>query len=173
MHRLLGDAHLIGRIVETEAYAQDDPASHSFRGETARNKVMFGEAGFSYVYFTYGMHFCFNVTCQPVGRAEAVLIRAIEPLDGVAQMRENRKNFKADRDLTNGPAKLCQALRIGRQESGVDLLSDQDLYLTCGSEVPESKISTSTRVGISLAKEIPWRFFIKENPFVSKGKPSI
>src|SRR3569623_317749 len=109
MHRKVGKQMLIGRIVETEAYTMEDPACHAYRGKTPRNAILFGEAGFSYVYFTYGMYHCFNVTTNVEGRAEAVLIRGLDPIEGIDAMQKLRPKVKRIRDLTNGPGKLCQA----------------------------------------------------------------
>ncbi len=174
---------LSGRIVETEAYlGEQDPASHAYRGMTKRNEVMFGVGGHLYVYFTYGMHFCCNVVTEEEGIGHAVLIRALEPLEGIRVMARNRQlpvpanSSTAPRpsllvQLCSGPGKLCQALGITSKENGVDL---------CGSEVwiaedpglqARPPIATSTRVGITGGTGHEWRFFFKESPFVSKGKP--
>src|SRR5688500_17013846 len=110
-------------IVETEAYVSDDPACHGFRGETARNRTMYGEPGHAYVYFIYGNHWCVNAVCRPKGCAEAVLIRAVEPVLGVERMQE-RRVVRKDIDLTNGPAKLCEAMDIDRAQDGIDLCDD-------------------------------------------------
>jgi DNA-3-methyladenine glycosylase len=172
LHRVYAGTMLVGKIVETEAYGMRDPASHSFKGRTPRTEVMFGDGGFSYVYFTYGMHHCFNVTGSVEGNAEAVLIRAVEPIAGRGVMQTLRGALKREQDLTNGPGKLCQAFGITRQENRIDLVDSEELYLTTGEQVPDSEIANSTRIGISVAMEEPWRFFIKNNPYVSKGKPS-
>ncbi|HEX3568486.1 MAG TPA: DNA-3-methyladenine glycosylase [Candidatus Saccharimonadales bacterium] len=173
--RLLGcelvrelDGHrLRGKIVEVEAYDQSDPASHSFRGPSLRNQVMFGPPGFSYVYFTYGMHYCMNIVTGREGHASAVLIRAIEPLEGIEYMRENRHGISNDHQLTNGPAKLCQALGIDKQLNGHDL-RQQPLHLTVNAAVPQTAVVQTTRIGISKAADQPWRFYLRGNPFVSK-----
>jgi len=127
--RKIGRTEISGIITETEAYRhKDDPASHAFRNITERNKIMFGEVGMAYVYFTYGMHYCFNVVARhPKAKAGAVLIRAIKPEKGVKIMQKNRKieNLK---NLTNGPAKLCQALEITKRHYGVDLTTDSKLF---------------------------------------------
>ncbi len=155
-----------GMIVETEAYTMEDVASHSYRGKTPRNSVMFGPAGYAYIYFTYGMHYCFNVVTGPEGSGEAVLIRALEPLEGVELMKKRRGKIE-ERELTNGPAKLVQALGITKDEHyGFNLLSGDKLRLEPWS--PPGKVVETTRVGITLAKDVPWRFYIAGNTFVSK-----
>lgn len=172
LHRVIDGVELIGKIVETEAYTQHDPASHSFRGLTERTKPMFLEGGYSYVYFTYGMYYCCNVSTNEEGIGEAVLIRALEPLAGIEMMKQLRPKAKNERELTNGPGKLCQAFGIDKRLSGLDLLESDEFFLTPGKAVPVNLIGVSTRIGISVAVHEPWRFFLKENPFVSKGKPS-
>ena len=172
LRRRIGETWLVGRIVETEAYGANDPASHGFRGRTPRTNVMFGPPGFSYIYFTYGMHHCFNVTCDEEGLAEAVLIRGIEPLEGIETMRKFRPGITLDRNLTNGPGKICQAFNLARTESGIDLLGDGEIILAQGKQVPSAEIVVTSRIGISLAKDEQWRFYIRGNRFVSPGKPS-
>lgn len=153
-----------GMIVETEAYRADDAASHSYRGQTERNVVMFGPAGHLYVYFTYGMHYCVNVVTGKVGEGEGVLIRALEPLEGLDIMAQNRGRAV---DLTNGPARLAQALGLDKRQSGVNLLvASSPIRLELGTK--PSAITTTTRVGISENKHHPWRFYITDNPHVSK-----
>ncbi len=168
--RKIGQTTLSGKIVEVEAYlGKEDPASHAYRGKTRRNEVMFGECGHLYVYFTYGMHFCANVVTGKKDVGEAVLIRAVEPLDGIDLMKRNRGFLKDVRllyTLTNGPAKLCEALGIKREDNGTDLRGDK-IFLIEG-ESPKSVIGTSTRVGITRGKEKKWRFFLKGNEWVSK-----
>ena len=173
LHRKIGDIDLIGRIVETEAYHQSDPASHTFRGMTERNKIMFGEAGYSYVYFTYGMHYCMNVVTGFPGRGEAILLRALEPVSGTKEMFRRRQKAKTDIDLLSGPAKLCEAFGITREQNGIDLITSDELFLTRGILAKAEKIEVTTRVGITVGVEKEWRFLIKNNPFVSKGKPSL
>jgi len=159
---------LIGRIVEVEAYRGSlDPASHAYRGKTMRNEVMFWEGGHLYVYFTYGMHFCANVVTQREGVAEAVLIRGIEPVRGIETMRRLRGRRVKDKDLTNGPAKFCEAFGIKRAENGLSLLGDE-IYLVRGEPVKKSLIGVSTRIGIRTGTDKKWRFFVKGNPWVSK-----
>lgn len=166
----IGKTLLSGIIVETEAYLFNDPASHSFRGMTKRNKVMFGEPGYLYVYFTYGMHYCANVVTNTGGIGEAVLIRAVEPVDGLAVMLKNRKRTNSNvlqKNLTNGPAKFAQAFGLTTGDSGTDLRSDE-LFIAEGIDIPRSKIVTTTRIGISVAKDEKLRFYCKGNPWVSK-----
>ena len=168
--RVIDGSRLSGRIVETEAYrAQRDPASHAYRGETGRNRVMFGEPGHAYVYFVYGNHHALNITTEPVGTAGAVLIRAIEPLEGVAKMKELRGRCDID-SLTDGPGKLTRAMQIGRELNGEDIVESKALFIENGTRPVE--IGTSARVGISRGKTLRWRFFDAGSPFVSKAKPS-
>jgi DNA-3-methyladenine glycosylase len=157
---------LTGRIVETEAYSQEDVASHSYRGETPRTKVMFGPAGFLYVYFTYGMHYCCNIVTGPPGHGSAVLIRAVEPLSGQDIMSFNRRGLEEE-NLTNGPAKLCQALGIDKHLNGHNLRR-APLRLELAPPVPQTDIIQTTRIGITQAQDVPWRFYLKGNPYVSK-----
>jgi DNA-3-methyladenine glycosylase len=172
LHRVVDGIELTGKIVETEAYASYDEASHAFRGKTPRNAVMFGDGGFSYVYFTYGMHHCFNITTNEAGLAEAVLIRAVEPLSGIEKMRLLRQKAIRDRDLTNGPGKLCQAFALTRKENGIDLIESDQLFITQSAPIRANLIGISNRIGINIAQEYPWRFFIKDNEYVSRAKPS-
>lgn len=167
--RRIGRITLTGMIVETEAYLFDDPASHSYRGITERNKVMFGEPGHLYVYFTYGMHYCANVVTNSEGIGEAVLIRAVQPMSGIRTMTRHRSTKKViDPDeLTNGPAKFAQAFGLTTEHSGLDLTSS-DIVIMEGTLVSRSKIVTTTRIGISAAKNDLRRFYIKGNPWVSK-----
>jgi len=156
-----------GRIVETEAYrGADDPASHAYRGRTRRTEVMFGEAGHAYVYFTYGFHYCLNATTETRGSPGAVLIRAIEPIEGVEVMRE-RRGVEGLRQLTDGPGKLTKAMGIDLALNGEDMVVSRKLYLCEGD--PAGPVETSVRVGVSVGRETPWRFFLVDNPFVSRG----
>lgn len=163
---------LAGRIVEAEAYCGiDDPAAHAFAGKTARNAVLFGPPGFAYVYFIYGMHYCLNLNCEPEGQAGCVLLRALEPLEGLATMARLRGLDRgADpRLLTSGPGRLCQALDIAREtHNGLDATSRRSgLHVEDDGFVPE-EIAVSTRVGIRRAAERPLRFAIAKNRFVSR-----
>jgi DNA-3-methyladenine glycosylase len=157
------------RLTEVEAYdGPNDPGSHAFRGRTRRNAVMFGPPGHLYVYFTYGMHHCCNVVCGPAGDPGAVLLRAGEVVDGV-EIARSRRPRSADRDLARGPARLCQALRIGLAENGADLAFG-DLTLELGEPVTE--VSTGPRVGLREAPERPWRFWATGEPTVSAYRPA-
>lgn len=145
------------RIVETEAYRADDPASHSFRGPTARNRTMFGSAGHLYVYLIYGMHHCLNVVTGGSDRASAVLLRAAEPLENLPMLAANRGVTDA-RALCRGPGRLAQALAIDRSLDGIDLLTSDELWIEPGTAVPRSRLDVTPRVGISVATERPWRW---------------
>jgi DNA-3-methyladenine glycosylase len=165
-------------IVETEAYAgRADPASHAFRGETARNAVMFGPPGHAYVYFSYGTHFCVNLVCQPAGEASAVLLRAGRVAEGaeLAARRRARTRTPAERELARGPGRLCQALGITDGLNGADVCSAASplrvLPGTAPWPAPAAAISTGPRVGISRAAERPWRFWITGEPSVSVYRP--
>ena len=164
--REIGGQKLIGRIVETEAYDQKDAASHSCKGETPRNSVMFGPAGRAYIYFTYGMHYCFNIVTGAAGYGSGVLIRAVEPLEGLDIMQRNRGKDDMSQ-LTNGPAKFCQAFGIDKNLSGHNL-AESPLRLELGGQIPNEQIVQTTRIGITKAIDQPWRFYVKGNPFVSK-----
>ena len=156
---------LAGRIVETEAYKQDDPACHASRGMTRRNEVMFGEPGHAYVYFTYGMYFCLNAVTAPKGVGEAVLIRAVEPVEGIKLMAYRRGTTDVT-NIASGPGKVCQAFGLGREHNGLDL-TDSVLTIVDDGFVPERIVAT-TRIGIRVALDYPWRFYIYGNPHVSR-----
>jgi DNA-3-methyladenine glycosylase len=158
---------LAARIVEVEAYTPDDPASHSFRGPTARNRTMFGPPGHLYVYFTYGMHHCMNVVTGRRGEGAAVLLRAAEPLEGLAWMAE-RRGVADPRLLCSGPARLAQAFGVTREADGVDLVRGSALRLHAGDPVPPERIRVTTRIGINHGAERPWRFLVADDPFVSR-----
>jgi len=165
---------LKGRIVETEAYLAHpryaDESCHAYRGKTERNAAMFGEPGTVYVYFTYGNHFMLNIVTEPKGEAAAVLIRALEPLTEL-DFIQSRRNRASITELTNGPGKLTQAFQIDRTLNGISLQSTM-LYVEDAPPVTPDAIGVSTRIGITKGIDLPWRYFIKGNPFVSKGKPS-
>ena len=169
--RRVGDALLVARIVETEAYQQDDPASHSYAGRTARNDVMFGPAGFLYVYFTYGMHHCMNAVTGRPGEGSAVLLRAAEPLAGLDSMAE-RRGVKASRLLCSGPARLAQAFAVARSLNGADLVAGGQLWVSAGRRAPDRVVCTGPRVGIRRATGVPWRFWVDGNRFVSLARTS-
>jgi DNA-3-methyladenine glycosylase len=162
---------MVVRIVEVEAYrGSDDPASHAFRGPTPRNAPMFGEPGHAYVYFTYGNHYMLNVTTQKTGTPGAVLIRGVQPIEGVDVMRRLRPNVP-DSELTNGPGKLTKALGVDKSLNGSDMTRRGALFVLDRARTG-FEIWRSTRVGIGKAGlNRLWRFYIKGNPYVSKHKP--
>jgi DNA-3-methyladenine glycosylase len=177
------------QLTEVEAYeGMADPASHAYRGQTARNAVMFGPPGHAYVYFTYGMHFCVNLVCGPVGTPSAVLIRAGRVIDG-APLAERRRlagrpgaAVLAERDLARGPARLCQALGIDRAQDGADVcdpgsplrIRPQPLAGDVGpSASPPARVSRGPRVGVSSAADRPWRFWLSGDPTVSAYRPHV
>lgn len=161
---------LVGRIVEVEAYrGPDDPASHAFRGRTTRNASMWGPAGHLYVYFTYGMHWCANAVCGDEGVAHAVLIRALAPVVGLEAMRLARPGARRDRDLASGPAKACAALGITGTYDGADLVTgDQGVRLATDGMVPPSTPGNGPRIGITVATEVPWRWWVPGDPNLSR-----
>ncbi|HET6794693.1 MAG TPA: DNA-3-methyladenine glycosylase [Acidimicrobiales bacterium] len=160
-----------GRIVEVEAYrGGEDQASHAFRGPSRRNATMFGPPGHLYVYFTYGMHWCANAVCLPEGRAEAVLIRALAPVAGIEAMRAHRPAATTDRDLCRGPARLCQALGITGSHDGADLVTgDLGVRIVDDGVPPAGPVARGPRVGIRVAAEHPWRFWVEGDRHVSPG----
>jgi DNA-3-methyladenine glycosylase len=160
-----------GRIVETEAYlGADDPASHAARLRTGRVEAMWGEPGIAYVYRSYGIHAMLNVVTEPLGETGAVLIRALEPVFGVDLMRA-RRGIEDERLLCSGPGKLCQALAIGLDLHGTDLVSSDRLWISPG-ETPRD-VSTSGRIGISRGQAHPWRFWVTSNPHVSAHRRAL
>jgi DNA-3-methyladenine glycosylase len=161
--RTLDGRRIVVRIVETEAYDEDDPASHAYRGRTARNDVMFGPSGHLYVYFTYGMHYCCNVVTGVAGEGSGVLIRAGQPLEGIDTIQERRGVSGAN--ATNGPAKLCQALSIDLALGGHDL-RQPPLELQTGTLLPGETVTRTPRIGISKATDLLRRFVITGNPYV-------
>lgn len=177
LNKILVRGRRAGRIVEVEAYrGAEDPASHAYRGPTRRNATMFGPPGRLYVYFTYGMHWCANAVCGPMGEAQAVLLRAVAPLSGVEEMRLSRgagrtdRAIPPDRQLASGPARLCQAFAITGEDDGADLVrKDRGLAVVDDGTPPPPLVGVSTRVGISAAAELPWRFFVPGEPHVSRG----
>jgi DNA-3-methyladenine glycosylase len=153
-----------GTIVEVEAYDQDDPASHGFRGRTDRTASMFGPPGHAYVYRSYGIHWCLNLVCAPEGRAEAALVRALEPTRGVETMRE-RRGLEAVRSLCSGPGKLCQALGITRAHDGL-ALDELPFELLERDSAPA--LAVGPRIGITRAVEHRWRYGLAGSPFLSR-----
>lgn len=170
VRRSPGGARIAARIVETEAYQEDDPASHSFRGPTRRTRAMFGAAGHLYVYFTYGMHFCMNVVTGRDGEGSAVLLRAAEPLEGIEEMRRRRGTGNA-RLLCSGPARLCEALGVDRTLDGIDLVAGEAMWIERGMRLRSPEITVGPRVGVRHATDRPWRFRADGSAFVSKARP--
>jgi DNA-3-methyladenine glycosylase len=180
-HALLGrvlsrtapEGEVAVRLTEVEAYAGPlDPASHAFRGRTARNSVMFGPPGHAYVYFTYGMHFCVNLVCGPEGTSSGVLLRAGQLTTGAELARERRPRSPV-RDLARGPARLCQALAIDRDLDGADVCSDGALRILTGSPADPASVRRGPRTGVSSAQDTPWRFWIDGEPSVSPYRPHV
>ena len=163
----IGRKIIAGVIVETEAYTSNDPACHAARGRTPRNAVMFGKPGHAYVYFVYGNHFCLNAVTESHGKPGAVLIRALEPVAGINSMRTYRRR-RDEINLTNGPGKLCQALGISKAENGCDLTKGSLIIAECN--FPKVKVVRARRIGITQGTEKLWRFYVKDNKFVSRIK---
>jgi DNA-3-methyladenine glycosylase len=156
-----------GRIVEVEAYDQEDPASHGYRGRTPRNEAMFGPPGHAYVYRSYGIHWCLNLVCGEEGIPEAALIRALEPTAGIPRQQRRRGTHDLRR-LCSGPGKLCQALAITREHDGLPL-DRRPFRLHARAPAPE--IVTAPRVGITRATELSWRYLEHGSPFLSRPAP--
>lgn len=167
------DTHVLaGRIVEVEAYiGEDDPACHAHRGLTPRTKVMYGPPGFAYVYFTYGMHYLLNAVTEREGFPAAVLIRAAEPLAGIAHMRQLR-GPRTDRELTSGPARLCGAFGIDLDFNRSDL-TRPPLYIAAPTESTREPVRWTARIGIRNGRSRTWRCFLDGNSFVSRGRPGV
>lgn len=162
---------IVARIVETEAYEEADPASHSFRGPTQRNRAMFGPPGHLYVYFTYGMHLCMNVVTGRPGEGSAVLLRAAEPVEGIEAMVDRRGTGDV-RLLCSGPARWAQAFGVDRADDGIDLVRGGEWSLREGDPVPVDRIDRTPRVGVRVGTDRPWRFVVRADPFVSRGRPA-
>ena len=168
-----GKEILTGKIVEVEAYHGDtDEAAHSYGGVTERNEIMFEAGGYLYVYFTYGAHHCCNVVTGKKGQGTAVLIRAVEPVIGLDRMIKNRfgRKIKSEKEifnLTSGPGKVCQAFNLDRSHSGTDL-TGQEIFILDGEKIRNKDICISKRIGITRSVALPWRFFIKDNPYLSR-----
>lgn len=159
-----------GRIVETEAYHESEPACHAYAGLTPRTRVLFGPPGRAYVYRSYGIHALLNAVCEPEGIGAAVLIRALEPLEGVGIMRERRGMTRAE-DLCSGPGKLTVALGVGLEDNGADLAGSGVRIEPPAPGERTTAIETGTRIGISRAAELPWRFCAAASPYVSRPRP--
>lgn len=159
-----------GKIVEVEAYRGDiDEAAHSFGRRTKRNEIMYQAGGLCYVYFIYGMHYCVNVVTEKEDFGAAVLIRALEPIDGIEIMKKRRGLKEGEiYNLTNGPSKLCEALAIDKKLLGEHFLRSDKIKLIPSDEVTADEVHATTRIGISKSKDLPWRFYIKGNPWISK-----
>ncbi|MDW7673757.1 MAG: DNA-3-methyladenine glycosylase [Bacillota bacterium] len=172
--RKIGDREVICSIVETEAYiGPEDKGCHAYQNKrTKRTEVMFHSGGHAYIYFIYGMYYCFNVVTNLKDKPEAVLIRAVEPIAGLDIIKESRCiKSKKIADLTNGPGKLCQALNINKALNGYNLVSGDQLYIKENPQQHKFSIKSAKRINIDYAEEyidMPWRFYIKDNPFVSK-----
>jgi len=165
---LIGATLLVGGvggiIVEVEAYHHTDPAAHSFRGPTPRNLVMFGPPGFSYVYRSYGIHWCLNFVCEKAGSASAVLIRALQPTHGIAAMRR-RRGLHDERSLCSGPGKLCEALAVTIKHSELPLDAPP---IALHARTGKVEVATGVRIGLTKAVELPWRYGLKGSKFLSK-----
>jgi DNA-3-methyladenine glycosylase len=171
VRRLRSGERVSGRIVETEAYlGADDAAAHAAAGKTDRNAVLFGPAGHAYVYFTYGMHYCLNVSCERAGQAGCVLFRALEPLAGIEKMAQLRDiDASKLRLIASGPARLCEALDITRENvNGLDMTSRNSGLFTAGDGFKVENVKTTTRIGITKSPDLLLRFYIEGNPFISR-----
>lgn len=166
--KILVHGRTAGRIVETEAYlGVDDRAAHAWHGVTNRTRVIFGPAGYAYVYFIYGMYECLNFVAEEEGKGGCVLIRALEPVSGIAQMRRRRPTAKRVEDLASGPGKLTLAMGITRKQNGADLTGGA-LHVVREQSEPEIEVVTTPRIGITHCADLPLRFFIRGNRFVSR-----
>jgi DNA-3-methyladenine glycosylase len=169
--REINNGLICAKIVETEAYIGDhDPASHSFGRITERNKIMYGPAGYAYVYFIYGNYYCFNAVTGNECEGNAVLIRAAEIIEGKELALGYRKLTSGSHEIANGPAKLCMALQIDKKFNGHDLTNEGELFVAAGEETKKSDIISTKRIGISKGTDLPYRFIVKGNPFVTKHR---
>jgi DNA-3-methyladenine glycosylase len=162
----LGGARTSGRIVETEAYPIGDAAGHAFRGETRRNASLYLARGHAYVYFVYGMYYALNVASERAGVGAGVLIRALEPVDGIDLMKK-RRGTPSLRDLARGPGRLTIAMAIDLRDDGIDLCTDPELWLGRADSQPRAAIAATTRIGLSREQSKPWRFYERGSTFVS------
>jgi DNA-3-methyladenine glycosylase len=171
---VVGHGGVAIRLSEVEAYdGEIDPASHAFRGQTPRNAVMYGPPGHAYVYFTYGMHFCMNLVCGPPGQASAVLLRAGEVVEGLAEAKLRRPGVRV-RDLARGPARLTLTLAVDRALGGADVTDAAGSLRVCsGTPVPDALVARGPRVGVSAGAETPWRLWIDRDPTVSVYRPHV
>lgn len=171
LSRKIGKKVLSAKIVETEAYiGEHDPASHAYQKITERNKIMYDQGGKVYVYFIYGNYYCFNVVCDSRGIGNAVLIRAVEPIEGIEQMKKFRGETKSVYDITNGPAKLCLAMNIDNSLYGADVTEEKSIFVSKPFKKEKFEIITTKRVGLNVGIDFPYRFFVKDNPYVTRHK---
>ena len=170
LNKLVVRGGLAGRIVEVEAYCGlDDPASHAYRGKTRRNATMFGPPGHLYVYFSYGVHWCANAVCGPVGTGHAVLLRALAPVSGIDEMWARRSGARREQDLCSGPGKLCQALDLSREDDGADLVTGEGgVLIAADGRRPPARPGRGPRIGLSTAADHRWRWWVNGDVNVSR-----
>ncbi len=176
LNKVLVRDGVAGRIVETEAYVGEiDPAAHAYRGKTPRNATMFGPPGHLYVYFIYGMHWCINPVCAEEGVGNAVLIRAVAPIAGLDEIRARRSRARREVDLCNGPGKVAQAFAITAADDGADLATGEVGGITIVDDgvAPPTEPGVSPRIGLSVAADLPWRWFVRGDPNVSRTPPGV
>ena len=172
--RKTGGKAITAKIVETEAYFGDhDPACHAYQKITERNKIMYDTGGKVYVYFIYGNYYCFNVVSEGKGTGNATLIRAVEPLEGIGMMKKFRGNVKNIFELSNGPGKLCIAMNIDKNLYGEDLTVSEKIFISKPVKNEKFEVITTKRIGLNTGIEFPYRFFIKDNPYVTKHKLTV
>jgi DNA-3-methyladenine glycosylase len=170
IRRIDKNKYLAGKIVEVEAYiGEHDPACHAYQKKSGRCSILYEDGGTIYVYFIYGNYYCFNIVTETKGIGSAVLIRAIEPLEGVEIMKTNRPGIKSIYDLTNGPSKFCLAFDIEKKFNN-QKLSSEGIFISNSLKKEDFEIKISKRIGINKGEHFPYRFFIKNNPFVTKHK---